>query len=354
MFEVHKPQNLNNFIISLPERYKQRSMVKTFMTIVAGLVLCVAGANAQDMLQVEGTSPDLYLTHTVKKGETFYSLGRAYSISPKDIATENSISFDKGLQLGQTVKIPLNNNNFSQKADAVTGNTPVYHKVEEKETLYRLSLNHNKVPLDNIRHWNNLTGDGLKKDSYVIVGFLKSGGGIPAPAAPATPVATTPVSTPPATKPEPAPVKPEPVVTKPEPAKPEPVTTKPDTPVTTPPASTPAPEPVKTAPVASGSFEQLYAQQTSKGKVTTEKGPGGWFKSNAGAGKYYALHNTAQRGTIIKVTNPLNGKYIYAKVLESIPQIKQNAGLIIKLSDSALEALGTSDTKFYVELNYED
>jgi LysM repeat protein len=331
-------------------------MVKTFMTIVVGLVLCVAGANAQDMLQVQGTSPDLYLTHTVKKGETFYSLGRTYSISPKDIASENSISFDKGLQLGQQVKIPLNNNNFSQKADAVTGNTPVYHKVEEKETLYRLSLNHNKVPLDNIRHWNNLSGDGLKKDSYVIIGYLKSGGGIPAPSAPAAtpaPVATAPVNTPPpATKPEPTPAKPEPAT------KPEPVVTKPDTPVATPPASTPAPEPVKTAPVttapATGSFEQVYNQQASNGKITTEKGPGGWFKSNAGAGKYYALHNSAQRGTIIKVTNPLNGKYIYAKVLESIPQIKQNAGLIIKLSDSALEALGTNDAKFYVELNYVD
>jgi murein DD-endopeptidase MepM/ murein hydrolase activator NlpD len=331
-------------------------MVKTFMTI-AGLVLCVAGVKAQDMLQVQGSSPDLYLMHMVKKGDTFYSLGRSFSVSPKDIASENNISFDKGLQLGQEVKIPLNNVNFTQKGDATTGLTPVYHKVEEKETLYRLSLNHNKVPLDNIRHWNNLSGDGLKKDSYVIVGFLKSGGGIPAPSAPAattpvatTPATTTPVATAPVTTPAPSKPEPKPVET--------PVATAPVT--TPPPATTPAPEPVKTTPAptaapAGASFESLYNSQTGNGKnVTTEKGPGGWFKSNASAGKYYALHNTAQRGTIIKVTNPLNGKYIYAKVLESIPQIKQNAGLIIKLSDSALEALGTSDAKFYVELNYQD
>lgn len=322
---------------------------------IAGLVLCVAGANAQEMLQVQGTSPDLYLTHMVKKGDTFYSLGRSYSVSPKDIASENSISFDQGLKLGEPVKIPLNNVNFTQKGDAAAGYTPVYHKVEEKETLYRLSLNHNKVPLDNIRHWNNLSGDGLKKDSYVIIGFLKNGGGaIPAstpaatPPATTTPVATAPVTTPPVNNtPPPAPAKPEPAVAAPV--------------VTTPPASTPeptkpaeTPKPATTLP-AGASFEQLYNQQTGNGKnVTTEKGPGGWFKSNAASGKYYALHNTAQRGTIIKVTNPLNGKFIYAKVLESIPQIKQNAGLIIKLSDSALEALGTNDAKFYVELNYED
>jgi LysM repeat protein len=348
-------------------------MVKTFMTI-AGLVLCVAGGvQAQERLQVQGTSPDLYVLHTVKKGETFYSLGRSYSVSPKDIASENNISFDQGLQLGQTVKVPLNNTNFTQKSDA--GGTPVYHKVEEKETLYRLSVNHNKVALDNIRRWNNMTGDGLQKDSYVIVGWLKGGGGIPASTAPATtpsaPVASHPTTPPPSTS-APAPSNPAPsapvttappVVTTPPPA-----TTTPAPAASNPAPASPAADPVKTPdtntgvtkpPVASApagsSFESVYNQQTGNGKnVASEKGPGGWFKSNASAGKYYALHNTAPRGTIIKVTNPLNGRSIYAKVLEAIPQIKQNEGLIIKLSDSALEALGTNEAKFYCQLNYED
>ena len=342
---------------------------------IAGLVLCVAGGiQAQDRLQVQGTSPDLYVLHTVKKGETFYSLGRSYSVSPKEIASENNISFEQGLQLGQQVKVPLNNTNFSQKSDA--GGTPVYHKVEEKETLYRLSVNHNKVSLDNIRHWNKMTGDGLQKDSYVIVGWLK-GSGSPAPSAP---VASIPATTPPANHPAATPPASTPTPSNPTPSNPAPSNPAPTTPVATPPANTtpappvtkpdqPAPpEPAKTPdsnntgskpPVTSApagsSFEQLYNQQTGNGKnVSSEKGPGGWFKSNASPGKYYALHNTAPRGTIIKVTNPLNGKFIYAKVLEAIPQIKQNEGLIIKLSDSALEALGTNEAKFYCQLSYED
>lgn len=319
--------------------------------IIAGLVLCVAeGVQAQDKVQVQGISPDLYVLHTVKKGETFYSLGRSYSLPPKDIAGANSISFEQGLQLGQQVKIPLNNTNFSQKTDAGAGFTPVYHKVEEKETLYRLSVNHNKVPLDNIRHWNNLSGDGLQKDSYVIVGWLK-GTGIPASTTPTAPPVVTP---PPATTTPTTPAPTETVVAPPAPVNntPAPPVVKPEQPVTTP---EPAKNPPATTTPAGASFEQLYNQQTGNSKnVAAEKGPGGWFKSNAGAGKYYALHNTAPRGTIIKVTNPLNGKFIYAKVLEAIPQIKQNEGLIIKLSDSALEALGTNEAKFYCQLNYED
>jgi LysM repeat protein len=331
-------------------------MVKSFLTI-AGLVLCTIGVQAQDMLQAQGTAPDLYVVHTVKKGETLYSLGRAFSLSPKDIASENSITPDKGLQLGAQVKIPLNNVNFSQKADAGPGGgfTPVYHKVEDKETLYRLSVNHNKVPVANIRQWNNMSSDGLKKDSYVIVGWLKGSSGGAVAASNTPPPASHPAGTPP-----PAPVNntpaPAPVETKPV-NNPAPVNNEPaPAPVNNTPAPVPAPAETKpaVAPAPAGSsFEQIYVQQTTGKNTIVEKGPGGWFKSNAGAGKYYALHNSAPRGTIIKVTNPLNGKFIYAKVLEAIPQIKQNAGLIIKLSDSAIDALGTNEAKFYTELTYE-
>jgi LysM repeat protein len=345
-------------------------MVRSIL-IIGAIILSAAGVQAQDTLEVQGTAPDLYVTHTVKKGETFYSLSRAYSIPPKEIAAQNNLSFEGGLQLGQSVKIPLTQGNFLQGGDA--GGHPVYHKVSEKETLYRISVNYNKVPLDNIRHWNNFTGDGVKKDGYLIVGYLKgSSSGAAAPPvahpAPATPPSAAETTTvvkketpaPPASvTPAPPVITPAPPVqTNTEPAK---ETVKKDTPA--PPATTnsntkkeQAPPPVANPPASSSgaSFESIYEQQTAGKKVATEKGPGSWFKSNAGAGKYYALHNTASRGTIIKVTNPLNGKSIYAKVLEAIPQMKQNAGLIIKLSDSAIEALGTNEAKFYCELSYEN
>ncbi|HEY9256355.1 LysM peptidoglycan-binding domain-containing protein [Chitinophaga sp.] len=318
-------------------------MVKSILSIV--LFGFSAGAvQAQDTLQVQGTSPALYVSHVVKKGENFYSLSRAYGLPPKEIAAANKVTMDQGLQLGHHLHIPLTAANFSQKADAA--GKPVYHKVTDKETLYRVSVNYNKVPLDNIRQWNSFSGDGLKKDSYVIIGFMKAGGAA-GEAAPKVekvkdkpaPV-PAPVETGVAVAPAPAPVK-ETVKKEAEPA------TEATETVATPPAK-PA------AANSSADFEQLYAEQTNNGKKAgSEKGPGTWFKSNA-VGKYYALHNTAPRGTIIKVTNPLNGKSVYAKVLDVIPQMKSNAGLIIKLSDSAMQALGSNETRFYCELNYEN
>jgi len=326
-------------------------MIKPILSIALFGFSAVA-AQAQDTLEVQGTSPALYISHVVKKGENFYSLSRAYGLSPKEIAAANKVNMDQGLQLGRKLHIPLTAANFSQKADA--SGKPVYHKVAEKETLYRVSVNYNKVPLDNIRQWNSFSGDGLKKDSYIIVGYVKAGAGA-AEAAPRPEKVKEKASPAPepvvlSTPPPPPPAKETPKK-EPEPTPAE----ETSAPVAAAPAPAPAPAPVKSAPVSSSTdFEQLYEQQTNGGKKTTsEKGPGTWFKSNA-VGKYYALHNTAPRGTIIKVTNPLNGKSVYAKVLDVIPQMKANAGLIIKLSDSAMQALGSNETKFYCELSYED
>lgn len=341
------------------------SMLKSIMTCAVLAVGSVTVAHAQDTLQVQGTTPNLFLEHTVRKGETFYSLSRSYGVPAKDIATINKLPFEKGVQIGAPVKIPLTAANFSQAANSAPGANlhPVYHRVAEKETLYRVSQNYNKVPLDNIRHWNNFAGDGLQKDSYVIVGFVKGGANAVAlghPAAATAPATTAPAATTP-------PVATNTPVSKPQQGTPPPAaTTQPaetnNAPAETPAAAAPA-KPVAethttTAPAVSTPanvpFESIYGQQTAGKDTKTEKGPAGWFKSNAvlNSGKYYALHNTAPRGTIIKVTNPLNGKFIYAKVLDAIPQLKQNAGLIIKLSDASMQALSTNDAKFYCELTY--
>jgi murein DD-endopeptidase MepM/ murein hydrolase activator NlpD len=45
-------------------------------------------------------------THTVSGGETLYSLGRTYGVSPFVIADANGLSHDQGLHIGQQIKIP--------------------------------------------------------------------------------------------------------------------------------------------------------------------------------------------------------------------------------------------------------
>ena len=53
-------------------------------------------AVAQDnVLVVEGVSPGLYINHTVAAKENFYSIGRMYNVSPKDIAPFNKLKIEK-------------------------------------------------------------------------------------------------------------------------------------------------------------------------------------------------------------------------------------------------------------------
>jgi len=117
---------------------------------------------------IEGTSPNLYLNHTVAPKENYYSIGRIYNISPKEIAPLNNLQLEKGLSLGQTIKIPLTSN-FSQAGSAAADEVlvPLYHIVQEKEGLFRISTNYNKLPLEILKQWNNIKTESVSNGTKI-------------------------------------------------------------------------------------------------------------------------------------------------------------------------------------------
>ncbi|MGI9482167.1 MAG: peptidoglycan DD-metalloendopeptidase family protein [Hyphomicrobiales bacterium] len=70
-------------------------------------------------------------THTVQNGETLYSLGRTYKISPMAIARENNLAEPYSLRVGQNVRIPgkgsstVTSTTTSQQEETVAISTPV-------------------------------------------------------------------------------------------------------------------------------------------------------------------------------------------------------------------------------------
>lgn len=332
------------------------------------LFLCLPFfARSQDkVLLVEGVSPSLYLTHKVAPKENYYSVGRIYNVSPKDIAPFNKLQLESGLSLGQTIKIPLNSSNFVQDGKAAADETlvPLYYAIKDKEGLYRVAKNHNDLPLETLKQWNNIKSDAVKTGTQLIVGYLKVktelsslakgvSAGTTVTTAPEKPAETKPV----VAKPEPKPVIEEakPVVkkekeTKEKVAAAEKVNTPPvkEVPV----VETPKPVPAKNT--GNASFKTVYEQQQKNAEAVELTGTAGVFKSTSGwtDGKYYCLHNNAAPGTIVKISNPANGKFIFAKVLDNIPDIKQNEGLLIVISNAAADALAAGETNFNCSLNY--
>ncbi|MGZ5253863.1 MAG: LysM peptidoglycan-binding domain-containing protein [Flavitalea sp.] len=330
-------------------------MIRMKLLVFVMLMLMGVQLSAQNDLTVQGTTPDLYLVHTVSPKETWYSLGRLYNISPKELATYNKTTIEKPLSISQVMRIPLRSN-FSQNnakgADEVL--VPVYHTVAEKEWMYRISVNHNKVPIERLEQWNNITKDDVKAGMNLIVGYLKVKAGQSALASQAGktgPVATT-------TERAPSPVfkdsqKPVTETPKKETAKADqPVVLKDNSSI---PKETPKVETVKASQeVKNVNFKGGYFRSQYDDGGRNASGVSGIFKSTSGwnDGKYYALMNNVPVGTIVKVTFPSNSKSVYAKVLGQMPDMKESLGLTIRISEAAATELGAGNSKFGVEVKY--
>ena len=330
-------------------------LVKSLCVFLALLIVSGFSFAQKNNLTISGIAPHLYISHKVTAKENFYSIGRMYNVAPKDIAAYNNLQFENGLDVGELIKIPLSENNFSQSQPAGNGEVliPVYHSLQPKEGLYRVSINYNKVPIGTIKKWNHLQSDNVSVGTSLIIGYLK----------------VSKEESPLASKGVKANMDVAAVTT--QQAKPEPV--KPDvTPEVLPPVKNPdngekkvvqeTSEPKATVTTVNtksninfggGYFKKLYDEQTEKTAPVSETGSAGTFKSTSGwqDGKYYCFNNDAQPGAVIKITNYTTGKSVYAKVLDAIPDIKQNSGLAIIVSNAAAEELNSGD-KFTCSLSY--
>ncbi len=328
-------------------------MKKLLFTIFSFIITIALAAQSSDLI-VQSEGGKLYLNHTVTAKENLYSIGRLYNISPKEIAPLNGLTLSSGLEVGQTLKIPLLVTNFAQQGTASADESfvPLYHVVAEKEGLFRIGQNYNKVSANELKKWNGLTTESLENGQILVIGFLKVkntqsalaangikkiGGAIKS----APPVVSNPVLTP--------------------------ANNNTAASNTTTPANNAATVAKNTGniPVSSpasptdglGFFKELYKQQASTNdafKSTT--GSGAIFKSTSGwqDAKYYALMNNITPGTIVRVTNPLNNRTVFAKVLGELPPGKENEGLIIRISNAAAAELKVNERepKFSTEVSF--
>lgn len=361
MADTEKGRELKIFIIFATVR-NYYSMLRKQIIVSILLLVAFMPLTGQEKLQVMGGGGALYLSHTVKPGENWYSVGRIYNISPKEIAPFNHGSMDKPLAIGQELKIPLTGINFSQDGTKAADEVfvPLYHKVGEKEWMYRISTLHYKVPVETLQKWNHITNDQLRSGMLVIVGYLKVKPGQSALATkgtvnvakekqkveelktiePKTPETKAPETKAPEAKP--AEVK-QPEVKVPETKVPE--------------TKVPEAKPVDPGPVPNGQTVNhrggSFRKQFGDG-LASITGNAGIFRSTSGwnDGKYYALMNNVPIGTIVKVSFSSTNKTIYAKVLGQLPEMKESTGLALRISDAAASELGVENTKFFVEVRY--
>jgi LysM repeat protein len=94
-------------------------------------------ARSKDKVVIEGK---VYYIHIVKKGETLFSISKAYNVPQKDIIIENPAA-QTGLQVDQALKIPFVPE--SEHLVLAEDGDYIIHRVEQGQTLFSLSRFYN-------------------------------------------------------------------------------------------------------------------------------------------------------------------------------------------------------------------
>ncbi len=97
---------------------------------------------SKDKIVISGVT---YYLHIVKKGETIYSISKAYGITSEELTRENPPALN-GLKEGQSLRIPekigdrnpFTTNSFCSQA-ARDESRFIYHRLQPGETIYFLS-----------------------------------------------------------------------------------------------------------------------------------------------------------------------------------------------------------------------
>ena len=109
-----------------------------------------------------GTNPDNMFMYTVKKGDSLYSIARAYNTSVNDIISLNNLK-STSLSIGQVIRIP---EKYTPPDDMVIP-TYVNYTVKKGDNLYSIAKKYNTtvdaiVKDNNLKNTNLSIGQNLK------------------------------------------------------------------------------------------------------------------------------------------------------------------------------------------------
>ncbi len=291
-----------------------------FILLITGLNSsgspAVTAINQKDSLGLHEVNGKTYILHEVDPGETLYSISRRYGVTVEEIVAANVIAQADAIRVGQVLKIPLPEpepaetaeENGSESNGSETEETNetriIQYEVQPGETLYSICQQFG-ADIEEVARVNHLTDYQIQAGQILLIKTTDK-------------------------KAEAA-----------------------DTMVFEEPLETVTEEAVEAEPSRENEFSLKYKEEFSSGLYfeLEETGVVTWIDDAASFTRgYYALHKSLPVGTVIKVTNLINNRYIYAKVIGNLPETEDN--ILLKLPLDARDELGIFDQKLLVQVNW--
>lgn len=284
--------------------------------------------------------------HTVKPGESLYSIARQYNVSVTELKNLNSsLQSSTNIKVGQ--KLVVSSEAPVKKATALApapaNAVPArVHVVNKGETFYAICKKYG-VSAAAVKQWNQLTDLNVRVGQRLIVSKANSVAlykPVAVPSTPDTPYreedirprfnmdnAELAMNTPDVT---------EPAINQPVVAAPKPVATSTS---------------LRTSSNNSAEYPAIFNQYPTYGyKIRKTKGAANYMEDATSGNQNLAFYSNAETGSVIRVTNLMNHKTIYVKVVGKVPPADAASEVTIKLSNKAAKDLGAIDGKFLVEV----
>jgi peptidoglycan endopeptidase LytF len=390
-------------------------MYKYITVLLATNLMFLANVKAHsviDSIGVENLNGSKVIIHQIVKNDTYYSVGRRYNVSPKEIMTFNE---NKYLQVGVLIKIPTKLPFDNKPAQASAKNnastaenvepTLIDYEVKPKDNLNSIARAHGTT-VPELRRINELRTINLRIGQQLKVPAPADA----APAAQETVVAqnpapqtgsvragsnTRPVEQPKpilppgtntaATRPQPKPVD----STNRNPALNEKfvehtvasnetmysIATTYKMTIDQLKAKNNLPNnslrvgqkllisgqyPVKTEPAADSLDDATIKDPSLRGDASRyglnqvdEKGTAVWITDqDLDPVKMLVLHRTAPVGTIVKITNPMTNRSAFAKVVGKYTENESTRDVILVMTKAVADSIGAIDKRFFCNITY--
>ncbi len=284
--------------------------------IVSAGLICMAAclfmpsgtsASPADSIGIENVNGKKVILHRIEPKETYFSLGRRYHISTRDIMELNK---QQPLKVGGTIRIPTGlpyastvhpsapSSVVIEQQNTATSSF-IEYKVGRGETLYTIAKRF-ETTVEEIRKENNLSSNNLREGQ--LLNIPQGRKALPPPPPPTPPVTAQQV------------------------------------------VDTSASQETDTSPVPTDRYGL---------RQINEQGVGVWIDDlNLPDGTMLALHKTAPVGTVIKITNPMTDRTTFAKVVGKYTETQETKDAIIVISKAAASLIGVIDRRFRVTISY--